>query len=78
MDIMMPEVDGREAVRRIRAIEEINGILSSSGVKIIMTTTVEDVKEVIRCFQELCDLYLMKPIDLAELVEHMKRYQLIQ
>jgi two-component system chemotaxis response regulator CheY len=78
MDIMMPEMDGREAVRRIRAIEETSGILSTSGVKIIMTTTVEDVKEVIQCFQELCDAYLMKPIDLAELVEQMKRYKLIQ
>ena len=78
MDIMMPEMDGREAVKRIRAIEETSGILSTAGVKIIMTTTVEDVKEVIQCFQELCDAYLMKPIDLAELVEQMKRYQLIQ
>jgi two-component system chemotaxis response regulator CheY len=77
MDIMMPEMDGREAVQRIRAIEEASGILSTSGVKIVMTTTVEDVKEVILCFQELCDAYLMKPIDLAELVEQMKRYQLI-
>lgn len=78
MDIMMPEMDGREAVRRIRAIEEDHGILSTSGAKVIMTTTVEDVKEVILCFQELCDAYLMKPIDLAELVGQMKRYQLIQ
>ena len=78
MDIMMPEMDGREAVRRIRAIEEHHGTLSTSGVKIIMTTTVEDVKEVLLCFQELCDAYLMKPIDLAELVDQMKRYQLIQ
>jgi len=78
MDIMMPEMDGREAVRRIRAIEEDHGTRSTSGVKIIMTTTVEDVKEVILCFQELCDAYLMKPIDLAELVGQMKRYQLIQ
>ena len=77
MDIMMPEMDGREAVRRIRAIEENRGTLSTSGVKIIMTTTVEDVKEVILCFRELCDAYIMKPIDLAELVGQMKRYQLI-
>jgi two-component system chemotaxis response regulator CheY len=78
MDIMMPEMDGREAVQRIRAIEETSGILSTSGAKIIMTTAMEDVKEVIRCFQELCDAYLMKPIDLAELVEQMRSYQLIQ
>jgi len=74
MDIMMPEMDGRQAMRRIRAIEEDHGTLSTLGVKVIMTTTVEDVKEVILCFQELCDAYLMKPIDLAELVEQMKRY----
>jgi two-component system chemotaxis response regulator CheY len=78
MDIMMPEMDGREAVRRIRAIEEASGIMSTSGVKVIMTTTVEEVKEVLLCFQELCDAYLMKPIDLAELVGQMKRYELIQ
>ena len=33
---------------------------------------------IILCFQELCDAYLMKPIDLAELVGQMKRYELIQ
>jgi two-component system chemotaxis response regulator CheY len=78
MDIMMPEMDGREAVRRVRAMEEANGILSSSGAKVIMTTTVDDVKEVILCFQELCDGYLMKPINLAELLEQMNLYQLAE
>jgi hypothetical protein len=40
-----------------------------------MTTTVEGVKEVILCFKELCDAYLMKSIDLTELIGQMKRYQ---
>jgi two-component system chemotaxis response regulator CheY len=78
MDIMMPEMDGCEAVRQVRAMEEARGIFSSAGVKIIMTTTVHDIKEVIRCFQELCDAYLMKPIDLRELLSHMKSYQLVR
>ena len=77
MDILMPEMNGREAVRHIRAMEEARGILSTLGAKIIMTTTVEDVKEVILCYQELCDAYLMKPIDLTELIGQMKRYQLV-
>jgi two-component system chemotaxis response regulator CheY len=77
MDIMMPVMDGREAVRQIRALEVAHGILSTSGVKIVMTTALEEVKEVIRCFQELCDAYLMKPIDLAQLLDHMKSYQLV-
>ena len=78
MDIMMPEMDGRQAVRQVRAIEAAHGILSTFGAKIIMTTTVDDIKEVIRCFSELCDAYLMKPIDLAKLLYHMKSYRLVQ
>jgi two-component system, chemotaxis family, chemotaxis protein CheY len=77
MDIMMPEMDGREAVRRVRAVEEAHGILSSQGAKIIMTTAVDDISEVALCFQELCDGYLVKPIDLSQLLGQMKSYQLV-
>jgi two-component system chemotaxis response regulator CheY len=78
MDIMMPELDGRQALRQIRDLEEKFGILSATGAKIIMTTAVNDVKEVGRCFHELCDSYLVKPIDLATLLGQMKSYQLVQ
>jgi len=77
MDILMPEMDGREAVRQVRAQEEEQGILSTNGVKIIMTTAVDDIKEVTRCFRELCDAYLMKPIDLNQLLGHMKAHRLV-
>jgi two-component system chemotaxis response regulator CheY len=72
MDIMMPEMDGREAVRQIRAGEEARGILSTCGARIFMTTAVNDMKEVTHCFQALCDAYLVKPVDLAELSRLMK------
>jgi two-component system, chemotaxis family, chemotaxis protein CheY len=78
MDIMMPEMDGREAVRQVRALEKSRGILSSAGSKIVMTTAVDDIKEVSQCFQELCDAYLTKPIDLSQLLNLMKSYQLVQ
>jgi two-component system chemotaxis response regulator CheY len=77
MDIMMPEMDGKEAIKQIRAEEEAGGTLSTVGVKIIMTTAVQDMKEVMRCFKELCDAYLMKPIDLSDLLKHVKSYQLV-
>jgi two-component system chemotaxis response regulator CheY len=77
MDIMMPEMDGREAVRQVRALEEGQGILSTSGAKIIMTTAVDDIRDVIQCFRKLCDAYLVKPIDLEILLDQMKSYQLV-
>jgi two-component system chemotaxis response regulator CheY len=78
MDIMMPVMDGREAVRRIRAIEEAQGVFSTSGVTIIMTTAVDEVREVFLCFKELCDAYVMKPIDLSHLLGHMRSFQLVK
>jgi len=75
MDIMMPEMDGREAVRQVRGLEADRGITSTYGAKIVMTTAVDDVKEVIRCFRELCDSYLIKPIDLNDLLRKMKEYR---
>jgi two-component system chemotaxis response regulator CheY len=77
MDILMPEMNGQEAIKQIRAVERARGVLSTAGAKIIMTTAVEDMKEVIRSFQEFCDAYLVKPIDVAELLVHLRKFGLI-
>lgn len=77
MDILMPEMDGKEAVKQIRALERARGILSTSGAKIIMTTAVEDIKDVIRSFQEFCDAYLVKPIDVSQLLAHLHALGLV-
>ena len=77
MDIMMPEMDGHQAVREIRAFEDVHGEIRGSGVKIVMTTTVDEIREVILCFKELCDAYLMKPINLVKLRGYLRSYRLV-
>jgi two-component system, chemotaxis family, chemotaxis protein CheY len=77
MDIMMPEMDGQTAVKEIRALEETAGKLSTNGVKIIMTTALDDVKNVVRSFQSLCDAYLFKPIDTGKLLGHIRDLHLV-
>lgn len=76
MDIMMPEKDGQTAVKEIRAIEEAGGTFSTHGVKILMTTALDDVKNVANSFRALCDAYLLKPIDTAKLREHIRSLNL--
>ena len=77
MDIMMPEMDGQTAVREIRALEETGGTLSTNGVKIIMTTALDDVKSVVESFQALCDAYLFKPIDRKMLLGRIQELNLL-
>jgi two-component system chemotaxis response regulator CheY len=77
MDLLMPEMDGRQAVREIRAIEEAQLVRSTDGAKIVMTTTVDAIKEVSRCYEELCDAYLTKPLDLGELQAQMRAWELV-
>lgn len=76
MDIMMPEMDGIEAVRQVRAIEEAAGICSTAGAKIVMTTAVDGIRDVGRSYRALCDAYLLKPIDLTRLLSQMRSWQL--
>ena len=77
MDIMMPEMDGQSAVGEIRACEEARCTLSTQGVKIIMTTALDDVKNVVESFKLLCDAYVFKPIDTGNLVNRLKFLRLI-
>ena len=77
MDILMPVLDGPGAVRQIRAFEEERGLLGHDGAKIVMTTAVEDVREVIRSFQQLCDAYLIKPVEVAKLMGLLRDFRLI-
>ncbi|MFY9672969.1 MAG: response regulator [Terriglobales bacterium] len=77
MDIMMPEMAGQTAIKEIRKLEEAGGTLSTNGVKIIMTTALDDVKNVMQSFKSLCDAYLFKPIDTAKLLAHIKEFRLV-
>ena len=78
LDIMMPEMDGQEALRQIREQEEARGILPSKGAKIVMTTALGDLKNVSAAYRNLCDAYLTKPIQKAKLLEELRKLGLIQ
>lgn len=78
LDIMMPEMDGQEALKKIREIEKEKGILGLDGVKVIMTTALKDSKNVFGAFKTGCEGYLVKPIDKKKLIEEIKKLELIE
>lgn len=76
LDIMMPEMDGQEALQQIRELEEARGITSTHGARIVMVTALGDMKNVANAYRGLCDGYLVKPIDRARIVEMLGQLKL--
>lgn len=62
LDIQMPNMDGQEALKRIRELETEKGIMPGHGVKVIMVTAFDDAKNVMGAFRRQCEGYLVKPI----------------
>jgi two-component system chemotaxis response regulator CheY len=78
MDIMMPGVDGNEALRRIREMEREFGIPPELEVKVVMTTALDDPKTVINSFYKSgATSYLVKPISKQKLLRELRTFGMI-
>ncbi len=62
LDIMMPEMDGQESLREIRAAEKNSGIAGLDRARIVMTTALNESRDILSSFRDECDGYLVKPI----------------
>ncbi len=77
LDIMMPEVDGQTALRQIREAERSFGVSQDSRSRIVMTTALDDQKNVFAARQGACDGYLVKPIRKGALLTLVRQLGLI-
>ncbi|MGN7613825.1 response regulator [Magnetococcales bacterium HHB-1] len=79
LDIMMPEMNGQEALKRIREIEEEHGISGDREAVILMTSALDDERQVVEAyFKGGCTDYLVKPISRDKLTEKLHEYRLIE
>ena len=78
LDIMMPVMDGYQALSGIRNIEKERGIDKEHGVKIIMATALNDEKNVKMAFDLGCTVYSGKPIDQDRFEKGLKKLGLIK
>ncbi len=72
LDIRMPGLNGLETLRLIRQEEQRFGRTSEQASKVIMTTAADDLESVLSAHHELCDAYMLKPIDPMALVSQVR------
>lgn len=67
LDIKMPRVDGVEVLRRMKADPK------TATIPVIMLTTTDDPREIERCYQLGCNVYVTKPVEYEAFLEAVKR-----
>ncbi|MEG1459237.1 MAG: response regulator [Acetivibrio sp.] len=78
LDIMMPGIDGYQALKGMREIEEERGITEEKAAKIIMTTALNEGRNVTKAFELGCIAYAGKPIDPEKFENVLRKLGLIE
>jgi two-component system chemotaxis response regulator CheY len=78
LDIMMPNMSGHEALKIIRDREKERGVTPQNEVRVIMTSALDDVKNVTQSFfQGGASAYLVKPIERRKVIEELRKLGLV-
>jgi CheY-like chemotaxis protein len=67
LDINMPRIDGIEVLTKLKATKE------TAKLPVIMLTTTDDPREIERCYDLGCNVYITKPVEYEDFVEAVKR-----
>jgi two-component system chemotaxis response regulator CheY len=63
LDIVMPKMDGKEVLARVRELEEKKGKNIANSAKILMVSALTDPSTIMGSYGSRCNGYLPKPIE---------------
>ena len=67
LDIKMPRVDGVEVLRTLKQNP------GTATTPVIMLTTTDDPREIERCYDLGCNVYITKPVEYERFIEAVRR-----
>ena len=73
LDLSMPDMDGKEVLQKIRAIEAETNTPERERVKILIASSNADKNSILTCVQMGCDNYIAKPIDKEVLLQKIEK-----
>jgi CheY-like chemotaxis protein len=71
LDLNMPVLDGYQVLERMKADER------TKHIPVIILTTTDDGREVARCYELGCNVYITKPVDYDQFSEAMGKLGLL-
>lgn len=77
LDVMMPVLDGYQVLKAIRDIETQRKIPKEQRVKVIMTSALNEERNVKMAFEMGCEAYSGKPVDVEKFEMVLKKLGLI-
>jgi two-component system chemotaxis response regulator CheY len=72
LDIMVPEINGIEVLRKVRTMEQSRGIHNRNRAKIIITSSLSDARNMEQAQSADSDGYLVKPVNRAKLLSTIR------
>ncbi len=57
LDLNLPALDGYQVLRRMKGDER------TKHIPVVILTTTDDAREVVRCYELGCNVYVTKPVD---------------
>jgi CheY-like chemotaxis protein len=67
LDLNMPVVDGYQVLERMKANPD------TKKIPVVVLTTTDDAREVARCYQLGCSVYITKPVDYDSFCEAIQQ-----
>jgi len=67
LDLNMPILDGYQVLERMKANER------TKRIPVVVLTTTDDRREVARCYELGCNVYVTKPVDYEKFTEAVKK-----
>lgn len=67
LDLNMPVLDGYQALKMMKADER------TKHIPVVILTTTEDPREVTKCYELGCNIYITKPVDYDNFTEAVRK-----